>query len=257
MKYNITIILLLVSALFINSAYGQDVLTRVQNGEDVNVVYKDMALGGAFMHSEGWGLFFRKAKIVSIYKKWFWEVETATMHSDKEIKSQNTYFPDATSYYFGKLNGMQVFRFGTGYYRTVWRKNNERCVEIDAIYSGGLSLAVLKPVYLEIIEPTSVPDIISLSTQIYNPATDNIDNIYGRASVFDGLGQLTFHPGAYARLGLNFDYGNRHDMIKAVETGIEIDAYPQQIAIMAPQVAQNNQFFINYYLSISFGKRWF
>ena len=36
------------------------------------------------------------------------------MHSDKEIKIQNQYYPDASSYYFGKLNSMQVFRAGVG-----------------------------------------------------------------------------------------------------------------------------------------------
>jgi hypothetical protein len=216
-----------------------------------------MALGGAFMDSEGWGLFFRKSKILSIYSKWFWEIETASMHSDKEVKIQNENYPDASEYYFGKLNTMRVFRFGTGYYKMLWRKNDEHCVEVDAVYSAGLSLAVLQPVYLEIIQSSANGVEFSLSTEQYNPATDNASNIYGGASILDGLGQLSIHPGAYARLGFNFDYGNRHDMVKAIETGIEVDGYPKQIPIMAPQIASNNQFFLTYYLSISFGKRWF
>jgi len=105
LKNYIVISVLFLSSLFGNYAKGQDALTRIANGEDLNVVYTNMALGGAFMHSEGWGLFFRKSKIASIYRKWFWEVETATMHSDKEIKIQNSFYPDATGYYFGKLNG--------------------------------------------------------------------------------------------------------------------------------------------------------
>jgi hypothetical protein len=253
------VISLFVSALFCSSARAQDVLTKVANGEDVNVVYKDIAMGGAFMHSEGWGLFFRRAKIVSIYSKWFWEIETSSMHSDKEVSVQNPSYPDASSYYYGKLNDMQVFRFGTGYYRTLWRKNDEHCVEVDAVYSLGLSLAVLKPVYLEVLTSSPNPNdpYLNLSTQKYNPTHDLPDSIYGAASGFDGLDQLTFHPGGYARLGVNVDYGNRHDMIKAIEVGVELDAYPAPIEIMAPQFSKNNQFFLNYYLSISFGKRWF
>jgi len=256
---NYIVIIVSVSFLFCSSAKGQDVLTKVANGEDVNVVYKDIAMGGAFMHSEGWGLFFRRAKIQSIYKKWFWEIETATMHSDKEVSTQNQSYPDASSYYFGKLNGMQVFRFGSGYYRTLWRKNDEHCVEIDAVYSGGLSMAVLKPIYLEVLTNSPNPNdpYLNLTTQKYDPARDLPDSIYGAASGFDGLGEITFHPGLYARFGFNFDYGNRHDVIKAIEVGAELDAYPEKIQIMAPQYAQNNQFFLNYYLSISFGKRWF
>ena len=248
---------MLFSMLLGGIAKGQDAQTRVAQGEDINVLYKSMALGGIFMHSEGWGLFFRKGTINTIFRKSFWEIETATMHSDKEIKSQNTYYPDASSYYFGKLNGMQVLRVGVGNYRMLWRKNDEHCIEIDAVYSGGLSLAVLKPVYLEIIQSTPSPSEFVLSDQKYDPNLDTPANIYGRGSVFDGLGQLSFHPGAYVRLGLNFDYSGRHDMVKAIETGIEVDGYPQPIQIMAPQISSNNQFFLNYYLSISFGKRWF
>ena len=256
LKYTI-IILSIASLFFCNTAKSQDVLTKVANGEDVNVVYNDMALGGVFMHSEGWGFFFRRAHIKSIFSKPFWEIEAATMHSDKEVKTQNQNYPDASSYYFGKLNGMEAIRFGFGNYRTMWRKNDEKCVEVDFVYSGGLSLAVLKPVYLEIIESTPNPYEFQLQSERYDPTKDNPGNIYGRASVFDGLGQLSFYPGAYVRLGFNFDYANRHDMIKGVETGIEIDGYPKQIPIMATQYATNNQFFLNYYLSISFGKRWF
>ena len=104
------------------------------------------------------------------------------------------------------------------------------------MYSGGLSLAVLKPVYLEIIESTPSPSEFVLTEQRYDPNNDTPANIYGGASVFDGLGELTFHPGVYGRFGFNFDYGKRHDMVKGIETGIEIDAYPQQIPIMAPQI---------------------
>lgn len=257
MKKHIGIFLLAFSLLFGNTIKAQDALSRVANGEDVNVLYKNYALGGAFMHSEGWGLFFRKGRINSIFNKSFWEIETSSMHSDKEIKTQNTYYPDASSYYFGKQNGMQVLRAGFGNYRMVWRKNDLSCVEIDAIYAGGLSLAILKPVYLEIIQAAPNPNEFILSDQKYDPNNDTPANIYGSGSVFDGLGQLSFHPGLYGRFGINVDYSGRHDMVKGVETGIEIDAYPQKIPIMAPQIASNNQFFLNYYLSISFGKRWF
>jgi hypothetical protein len=255
-RYSI-IYITLITLLFSGYARSQDVLTQMQNGEDVNVVFKDMAVGGIFIHTEGWGLFFRRAKILTIHRKWFWEIETATMHSDKEHKIQNASYPDATAYYFGKLNGMQAFRAGTGFYTMLWRKNNERCVEVDALYAVGISLAVLKPVYLQIIQPTPSPDTFILSSEEYNPLTDTPENIYGRASVFDGLGQLTFYPGAYARAGLNFDYANRHNTVKSIETGLELDAFLQNVPIMAPEYTSNSQFFLNLYVNINFGKRWF
>ncbi|HXB12254.1 MAG TPA: hypothetical protein VNZ45_09730 [Bacteroidia bacterium] len=253
-SYRTFFVILFFSFSSLINSRAQDVLTQMQNGVDVNVLYKYQALGGLFIHSEGWGAFFRKAKILSIYRKWFWEVETATMHNAKETMIQNSYYPDAKGYYYGKMNGVQIFRFGTGISKMIWRKNNERCVEIDAVYAGGLSIAVTKPIYLEIIQPTPNSEFLLEDVQ-YDPSQDTPANIYGRASVFDGLGQLSFYPGLYGRLGLNFDYANKHNLVKAIETGIEVDAYPKVIPIMA--YVKNSQVFLNLYLSLSIGKRWF
>jgi len=253
-SYKAVIIILFFSFSSLNYSKAQDVFTQMQNGVDVNVVYKYQALGGAFAHSEGWGVFFRKAKILSIYRKWFWEVETATMHNSKETLTQNNYYPDAKGYYFGKLNGVQIFRFGTGISKMITRKNNQRCVELDFVYAGGASIAVTKPIYLEIIQPTPNSDFLLEDVQ-YDPSQDTPANIYGMASVFDGLNQLTFYPGLYGRLAINFDYANKHNLVKAIETGVEVDAYAKVIPIMA--YVQNSQVFLNLYLSISIGKRWF
>ncbi|HTB07903.1 MAG TPA: hypothetical protein VK806_13205 [Bacteroidia bacterium] len=251
-----TYILALVFGLvFCGNLHAQDILSQMQTGKDVDVRFTDQAMGGGFLHSQGWGLFFRRAKIKSIFKKYFWEIETATMHNPKEYKISNQNYPDASGYYFGKLNGVQMFRAGFGCNRMVWRKNDERCVEIDAVYAAGLSLAVTKPVYLEIIESTPNPEEFILSTEKYNPNTDNPGNIYGRASIFDGLGELSVYPGGYGRLGLNFDYANRHNTVKAIEVGAELDLYPKVIPIMA--FNPNSQYFLNLYISFSIGKRWF
>jgi hypothetical protein len=244
---------LLFSLFTLQFCCAQDILSQMQNGKDVNVLFKKQAMGGAFIHSQGWGLFFRKANILSIYRKRFWEIETATMHNPKEHKSQNTLYPDASSYYFGKLNAIQIFRFGFGYYQTLYRKNNERCVEIDAVTAIGPSIAVVKPVYLEIL-PSNNGDGLPITAK-YDPNTDTPANIYGRASFLDGISEASFYPGGYARAGLNFDYANRHNLIKAIEVGAEFDLYPRVIPIMA--FIPNNQYFLNLYLSFSLGKRWF
>ncbi len=235
-----------------NSAKAQDILSQLKSDKDQNVIYSGQALGGAFLHSNGWGLFFEKAKILSIYRLWFWEIQTANMESPQQIKIQNSAFPDAKGYFFGKLNSVQVFRFGTGLNKRLFRKNNLRCVEVDAVYSAGASIAAAKPVWLEIIPANSELSPISAP---YNPVQDNPSNIYGGASFFDGLGQMKFYPGGYAKFGLNFDYANKYNTLKEIETGIIIDAYPQVIPIMA--YVRNNQVFVNLYLSIGFGKRWY
>ncbi len=250
--YIIGLSALLFCSLLALPLHAQDILTQMQNGEDVNVVFRKQALGGIFIHSEGWGFYFRKANILSIYRKRFWEIETSTMHNPKEYKIQNSLYPDATSYSYGKLNDIQIFRFGMGFYQMLWRKNNPKCIEIDAVYSIGPSIAVAKPVYLQIIEN---PNEFLLATEPYDPNQDTPNNIYGGASFLDGIGQMRFYPGGYARAGLNFDFANRHNIVKAIETGVEFDLYPSIIPIMA--FNPNTPYFVNLYLSFSMGKRWF
>jgi hypothetical protein len=255
MKTQIYLTLFILGAFFSGSyVYGQD-FTESSNDYNNNLIYGHQGAVGAFLHSEGWGVFYRRAKEVSLTNKRFWEAETATMHNPKEHKVDNTNYSDASSYYFGKLNGMQVFRLGAGYSTTIARKPNQRQVEIDVVYAAGLSVAVTKPYYLQIItNPGSTSDGYILSDEIYNPKTDTPSNIYGRASVLDGIEQLSFYPGLYARGGFNFDFASKHKRIEALEAGVEFDGYPKVIPIMA--YTKNAQIFANFYLSFSIGSRW-
>jgi hypothetical protein len=233
--------------------YSQGFLEDTLSTPDANFLYHQQAVGGITAHTEGWGFFFRRAKTVSIFRKIFWEVEAVTMHDQHEYKTSNPNQPDATPYYFGKLNGMETIRGGVGVSQMLWRKNDLNCIQVDAVYSVGASIAILKPVYLEILTSGVGGDGLPVA-QEYNPYTDTPSNIYGRASVFDGLGQLSFYPGAYGRAALNFDFSNRHKGVKSIEVGVIVDAYDAVIPMMA--FVKNNQVFINLYLTFSIGKRW-
>jgi len=242
----------LLMAPFCGKLYSQGFLEDTLGVPDANWLYKQQAVGGITAHTEGWGFFFRRAKIVSIYKKIFWEAEAVTMHDEHEYKMSDPNQPDATPYYFGKLNGMETVRLGIGVSQMLWRKNDLNCIQVDAVYAIGASLAILKPVYLEILTNGSGDGLPE--AEEYNPYLDTPTNIYGRASVFDGLGQLSFYPGGYGRAGLNFDFSNRHQLIKSIEIGVVVDAYSNVIPMMA--FVKNNQVFANLYLTFSLGKRW-
>jgi len=239
-------------ASFSGKLYSQGFLEDTLGVPDANWLYKQQAVGGITAHTEGWGFFFRRAKIVSIYRKIFWETEAVTMHDEHEYKMSDPNQPDATPYYFGKLNGMETVRLGVGVSQMLWRKNDLNCIQVDAVYAMGASLAILKPVYLEILTNGTGDGLPE--AEEYNPYLDTPNNIYGRASVFDGLGQLSFYPGGYGRAGLNFDFSNRHQFIKSIEVGVVVDAYSNVIPMMA--FVKNNQVFANLYLTFSLGKRW-
>jgi len=123
-------------------------------------------------------------------------------------------------------------------------------VELRVTYYGGVTLAMAKPVYLYIINQN---DFRSIESMKYDPDNHFIDNIYGRAPFLDGLGKTKFHPGIYAKAGLNFEFGEYNTRVKALEAGILVEGYPIPIPIMAFE--DPHYFFLNFYLSFSFGKR--
>ncbi|MFH1005808.1 MAG: hypothetical protein V1781_10030, partial [Bacteroidota bacterium] len=61
--------------------------------------------------------------------------------------------------------------------------------------------------------------------------------------------------GVFFKLGLGFEHSPLDDDIKLFEIGVIMDAYLQPVPIMAN--IKNNQIFVNVYLNIMFGKKWF
>jgi hypothetical protein len=234
----------------------KDDLTRLQNGEDLNVLYRNEATGGIFIHSAGgFGLAYRRGKHVTGKRKRMFEIEAQNFKSPKEVKSVNSYYQNSKGYIYGKLNSILIIRGGIGYQNVLYQKSDKKSVEIRYCYFIGASLAFAKPVYLEIIKPTNDPTINIISTERYDPNVNYQDQIYGKAPFLSGIGNTSIYPGAYAKLGLSFEYGDRYNGIKAIETGVTADAYPRAIPIMA--FNKNQQVLVSLYLKLVFGKKWF
>jgi len=210
--------------------------------------------GGIILHSRGWGFHFRKGKNLSYFRSLSWEVDAVSMKSPKQIKTINPYFNNAKSYVYGKLNHVYIVRAGIGIKRLLNRKPYWGGIELRFIYFGGFSLAFAKPVYLYVLNYTPDNDDYTIDIEKYDPDQHGLDNIYGRAPFLHGIENTGLHPGVYAKLGLNFEFGNYNSSIKAVELGTTLDFYPIPVAIMA----ENPEYslFLTFYISFSFGKRY-
>ena len=128
-------------------------------------------------------------------------------------------------------------------------------VELNYIWGVGPSLGFLKPVYLEIGKPDQIP-YETFEIERYDPAVHNVQNIYGRASWLNGVGEMKIYPGAHARAALSFEYSGSTTGIKGIEVGASMDAYPVVVPIMAEfEGVQNKQFFFEFYLAVQLGKR--
>lgn len=234
----------------------KDDLTRLKSGEDLNVLYRNESSFGVYIHTAGGiGLAYRRGFHVTAKRKRQYEIEVQNFKHPKEIKSINPYFENAKGFVYGKLNSLLILRPGLGIQNTLYQKSDKRSVEIRYSYFLGATLTFAKPVYLEIKKisignPDNPP-----TTERYDPNIHSIDEIYGKAPFFRGIEKTKIYPGGYAKLALSFEYADRYNGLKAVETGAVVDIYPRVIPIMA--FNKNQQVFISLYLKFIWGKKWF
>lgn len=227
----------------------------INGTDDVGLLYRNEFVIGGSVHTNGFGLNYRRGWHVTGYKKRLLEVEAVNMKHAKEIKTQNPLFENSKGYVYGKLNVLDIIRVGYGFQKTLYGKEQRRGVEIRLLTMIGASIGLAKPVYLEILQPTTDPQIYNITTEQYNPLLHTPDNIYGRAPYFKGFDQTKIYPGGYGKVGVSFEYANLEDDIKCIETGLAVDVYPKVIPIMANTT--NQQVFINLYINFIWGKKWF
>jgi hypothetical protein len=209
---------------------------------------------GINIHSSGWGIDFRRGRNLTVSKKRMLDIEFVGMHHPKEIKSVNPYYENSKAFVFGKLNSMMVLRTGYGLQRVIASKAEWGGVEIRLNTTGGFSLGLLKPVYLNIIREDYPNPRYIISVEKYDPDVHTIDLIYGRANFFRGFSEIKPYPGIFAKAGLSFEHGRYNDDVKIIEAGITLDAYSKTLPVMA--MTKNNRLFLNFYINILYGRKW-
>jgi hypothetical protein len=219
-----------------------------------NVLLEKQWSIGALLHTNGWGLKFRKGRNVAALRQFMWEVEFSTYKSSKEVRSINPYFSDSRSYFYGKLNYAWFIRGGIGQQKILNRKPYWGGVQLSWIYYGGFSLGMTKPVYLYIIHFNSGFTDYIVQEEKYNPDLHFVDNIYGRGSFLAGFTQMGLHPGVYVKTGLDFEFGIKNRQMSSLEVGGIFDYSPIPMGIMAYNPEQS--FFLTLYVSVMFGKRY-
>ena len=232
------------------------VKTNENTYDDVKLLYRNEATFGFLVHTNGLGLNFRRGWHVTAASRRILEFEAVNFRHPKETKVVNQYVDNPKGYFYGKLNSVFLLRVGFGYQNTIYTKPEKSGVEIRYVFIVGPSLGLAKPVYLDIIEGNPTPHGEPLIvTERYDPAIHDQDNIYGRGPFLRGVGETKFYPGAFTKLGLNFEHGPLDNDIRFVETGIILDCYLKGIPMMAN--INPNQFLLSLYLNFSFGSRWY
>lgn len=255
---NKTLILLPIFLMVgIFSGYGQGRNTPTDSDtpfEDTRLFYRTQIYGGAFLHTQGWGLNIRKSWRKTGFVNRVLSLEINNMKHPKEQKSFNPYYDDTKGFVFGKLNSLSILRPSYGLQKVVYSKQAKRGVQVSYFTMIGPSIGLVKPVFLEIAHPT-VPNYKFLTTEKYDSEEHSFDEIFGRAPATKGLEQTKLYPGIHGKFALNFEYAPSDEMHRALEVGVNFDGFTKEVPIMA--FAENSQFFLTFYLNLQFGKKFF
>ncbi|WP_306640191.1 hypothetical protein [Sanyastnella coralliicola] len=244
-------LLFLISTVF----FAGSVAAQNELYDEPVIIYSHQMSGGLQLHSNGLGGFFQWGKYQGAKKIMLLGIDAVNMKHPKEVKSYNPVYEDSRSYVYGKVNNLYILRPSFGYRKIITEKLRKSGVQVGYTLTGGPSLGITKPVYLEIGYP-AIP-YQYLATERYDPDRHFFDDIYGRASGLNGLDDLKLHPGGFVKFAFNFEYSNEKDRLKGLEAGVTLDAYLREIPIMAEdRVANNQQFFFTFFLNFFVGKKY-
>lgn len=230
-------------------------LTLIGNGQELTddmpkIFYRNERTFGFQINTNGWGLGFRYGDRINYFEKRIYEVDLSLLKHEKEIKSSSTYI-SSESFVFGKLNYAFDLRLGYGKQNEIFSKRDPGSVAVRYFYSIGPSVAILKPIYYEILYPVS-DSLYGVREEKFNADIHTSGDIKGKASFFEGIDELTLVPGAYFKFGFNFEFSQAETLIHSIEAGIMIQAYLDQLEIMA--VEDNQQFYFTLFASYKFGR---
>ena len=217
------------------------------------IIYDHESSMHATIHTQGFGGGYKYGKIRSIDKTTYWDFEVSYLRSLKQIKLMSYY--SATSFVYGKLNDVLIFRTGYEVERRIFGKPYWGGVELRWFYEGGASLALLKPYYYAVIvaKPTTTGEYEeAIEYQTFEDRSQWID-IMGKAPFKTGLREIKLKPGIYVKGGLAFEIGTSRFRAQSIEVGAMLEYFPQGIELMAENPIPH--FIPTLYLSYNWGSR--
>jgi hypothetical protein len=219
-----------------------------------SIMYEKESLGGLIIHTRGMGIVYQVTRHKSASSYRLFDFSLSSVKNPKEVRLANPDKSASRPYVFGKKNALYTLDASYGKRKILADRISKESIKLNLNYSIGPCLAILKPVYYEIM--INNPDG-SGSVKKRLPYTENDPsfepNIIGTAPFFTGLDKTHFMAGAVGKSSISFEWGKYEDKFYSIETGIVINAFPYDVPIFAYD--QNRKVFTNLFLTLAYGTR--
>ena len=198
------------------------------------------------LNSNGYALGFRFCKRLTGFSSRLLGLQLAWLRHPKEVRVYNSY-GSQSKFVYGKLNHFFTFRLYYGHQKELYSKR-EGGVAINSHYLIGPSFGLLKPIYYDVIKHENT----IITERFDENYIRNIGQIYGGASFFKGIDEISVLMSAFAKVSLDFNINNKESMsINSLEMGVMIDVFQKTVPIMASDV--NDFYFITFFIAYRFG----
>ena len=236
---------LLVSCLLWGRIFAQDDIS----GADYEKAWNT----GLLVHTGGFGAFAEFTKQATFKNARIFDFDFYSLKDPKEISTNNPNYPDSRSYVYGQLNSVFLLKAQVGLRHIITNKERESGVKINYSFCAGPVIAFLKPAYYDIL--VAGPDNqTSVVSEKFDPGSlISQDNIEGGSGFSKGLNETTLLFGLSGKASLNFEWGPAPYRFYSLETGVLVDAFPEDLPIFA--YIKNKPLFVNLFVSIAFGGR--
>lgn len=232
----------------------QKVTALIRQAEEGVLVYHKQSIFGAQARTNGYGFFYEMGRMKTNRKTTVYRLDFTEIKHQKENKVQtsNGFIFFGNPFIYGKINNFYQLTLGFGQQHMLGQKGNKNGVAVSAVYNGGLALGLLRPYYLEVLDPQT-GDARTLKYSQADSALFLGSTIIGSGGLGKGWGEMKVRPGLYAKTALRFDYGRFNETVQGLEVGLSGEFYTQKIPIMIRQKEQ--RFFFQAYIAILFGRR--
>jgi hypothetical protein len=234
-------------------AKRQKINELVRQAEEGVLIYQKQSIFGIQLRTNGYGAFYELGRMKSNRKTTIYRIDITEIKNSKEEKLLGGSFIFGNPYIYGKINNFYPITLGFGQQYILGQKGNKNGVAVTAIYNAGLSIGLLRPYYLNVQDPLNNEEkTIKYSVEDSALFLDQSVIISG-GGFGKGWSELKLKPGAFAKVGMRFDFGRYNESVSALEIGMSIEAYASKISIMAMQ--DDKRMFFQGYIAFLFGRR--
>jgi len=232
----------------------QKINAMIRQEEEGVLIYQKQTAFGAQLRTNGYGIFFELGRMKTPRWTQTYSIELTETKHPKEEKSTNVNSAFNNSFVYGKINNFYQLKLGYGRQYILGQKGNKNGVAVIALAEGGLALGMLRPYYIDIQEGNNRRSIkYDSKDSLTFLGGGSGAEILGSSGLLKGWNELQLRPGAYIKAALRFDFNKYNERMQAIQIGLSLEAFPQEIRQMVDNKPQ--RLFFQGHLAYVFGGR--